>query len=128
MFTFNRNEQIAILGLTAILIVGSVVAAYDYFWPSDIEDFEVRKAAIPVPEIPDTPPPHNAPPQPIDINHASAKALTALPQIGPKTAERIVSYREANGPFVSLDDLTHVKGIGPKTLARLRSLATVGAP
>jgi competence ComEA-like helix-hairpin-helix protein len=120
VFTFNRNEQIAILTLTAILIVGSVISAYDYFWPSDIENFEVRKAAIPVPEIPpETDHPTNVIGL-IDLNTATARQLTGLPQVGPKTAERIVTYRATHGAFGQVADLTNVKGIGPKTLEKLR--------
>jgi competence ComEA-like helix-hairpin-helix protein len=57
---------------------------------------------------------------PIDLNRASALELTALPGIGPVLAERIVAYREANGPFTSIDGLRAVKGIGD---ARIRELA-----
>ena len=128
MFTFNRNEQIAIIVLTAVLIVGSIVSAVDYFWPSDIEHFEVRKAAIPVPDIQEKTESHDAPAERIDINTASAKALTALPQIGPKTAELIVAYRAEHGPFKHVDDLARIKGIGPRTLETLRPLVVPPAP
>jgi len=57
----------------------------------------------------------------VDINRARAAELNQLPGIGPKLAERIVSYRNANGPFRSIDDLRRVSGIGPKTLERIRS-------
>ena len=43
-----------------------------------------------------------------------------------KKADAIVSYRSANGPFQQVDDLVQVKGIGPKTLDKLRPLVTVG--
>ncbi len=52
----------------------------------------------------------------VDINHATAEELTALPGIGPKKARAIVEYREANGPFAKPDDLLLVNGIGPATL------------
>ena len=125
MFTFNRNEQIAILALTGLLIVGSLISALDYFWPSHIDDFEVRKGAIPVPEILPA-----APEQPvlIDLNTATAQQLIRLPQIGPKTAERILAYRQTHGPFKHVDDLTAVKGIGPRTVEKFRALVTLQAP
>ena len=58
----------------------------------------------------------------MDINIASQQDLEILPGIGPALASRIVDYRETNGAFESVDDLTRVRGIGPKTLNRARSL------
>ncbi|UCC11408.1 MAG: helix-hairpin-helix domain-containing protein [candidate division WOR-3 bacterium] len=55
----------------------------------------------------------------ISINHASAEELTTLPGIGPLCAQRIIEYREAHGPFRSLDDLKDVKGIGEKIFSRI---------
>lgn len=56
----------------------------------------------------------------VSINRASAQELEALPGIGPVLAGRIVTYRTANGPFRSVDDLLNVSGIGPKLLEQLR--------
>lgn len=61
----------------------------------------------------------------VNINTADAAGLETLPGIGPALAERIVSWRNENGPFPSVDALTNVSGIGPATLARLRDLVTV---
>ncbi|ENM5756670.1 ComEA family DNA-binding protein [Vibrio mimicus] len=53
----------------------------------------------------------------VNINTASAEELaTLLKGIGLKKAQAIVDYREANGPFISIDDLTKVKGIGEATV------------
>jgi len=57
----------------------------------------------------------------ININTAKAKALKQLPSIGKVTAARIVAYREMHGPFLRIDDLARVKGIGPKTVANFRN-------
>lgn len=56
----------------------------------------------------------------IDINSADAQAWTQLPGIGDVLADRIVHDRAERGPFVTIDDLLRVKGIGVKTLAKLR--------
>jgi competence protein ComEA len=53
-------------------------------------------------------------------------ALEALPGIGPSIAQAIVEWREANGPFASVDELEDVPGIGPATLAEIRDSARVG--
>jgi competence protein ComEA len=49
----------------------------------------------------------------IDLNTAGAAELEALPGIGPALAERIVAYRDENGPFASIDELADIAGITP---------------
>lgn len=61
----------------------------------------------------------------INLNTAPAAQLQTLPGIGPALAERIVAWRESNGGFSSVDQLTRVSGIGPKTLERFRDQVTV---
>jgi competence protein ComEA len=62
----------------------------------------------------------------IDINTASAAELEELPGIGPTTAQKIIDYREQNGPFVTTEDIINVSGIGPGTYERIKDLITVG--
>ena len=62
----------------------------------------------------------------VNINTASASDLDALPGIGPTTAQKIIDYREANGPFLSTQDIINVSGIGPGTYERIKDLITVG--
>ena len=50
----------------------------------------------------------------ININTATAEELVQLKKIGPKTAAKILEYREANGPFEKPTDIILVKGIGEK--------------
>ncbi len=64
---------------------------------------------------------------PLDLNTAPAKALQRLPGIGPKKAAQIVRYRTKR-PFRRVRDLMKLRGIGPKTLKRLRPLLTVSLP
>ena len=62
----------------------------------------------------------------ININAASVDELTQLQKIGPKTAERIVAYRQAHGPFKTIDDLKNVKGVGDKILELNKERITIG--
>jgi DNA uptake protein ComE-like DNA-binding protein len=62
----------------------------------------------------------------IDLDHATATEIEALPRVGPATARRIVANRDSLGPFGSLAGLKRVKGMGPASLARLAPLITFG--
>lgn len=59
---------------------------------------------------------------PLDLNTATAGDLQALPGIGPVLAARVIEDRAANGLFQTVEGLRRVRGIGPKTLQRLRPL------
>lgn len=61
----------------------------------------------------------------VDINSATLSDLDALPGVGPSTAQAIIDYRTANGPYVSVDDLLNVRGIGPSKLAAMRARVRV---
>ncbi len=56
----------------------------------------------------------------LDLNHATLPQLDGLPGIGPVIAERIIQFREDNGPFKRTEDLMNVRGIGEKTFLKLR--------
>jgi competence protein ComEA len=62
----------------------------------------------------------------VNINTATASELEALPEIGEVTAQRIIAFREANGPFHSVDDLVQIQGISTRTVDSLRDLVTTG--
>ena len=62
----------------------------------------------------------------ININSASQKELEKLPRIGPVTANNIIEFRKANGLFKTIEDITKVKRIGPKTLEKIRPYITLG--
>ena len=133
---FNRKERVALLFLFSALVVGSAAAIVDYRDPDRLEEFAVIHGAVPVPTATDTAsPPGGALHTDSDVdgqvkdvgegalvalNSADFKELQRLPSVGPKTAERIVQYREKNGPFATLEALQRVAGIGPRTLEKLR--------
>jgi competence protein ComEA len=54
----------------------------------------------------------------INLNKATVEELSQLKGIGMKYAEKIVQYRDKNGPFKNVEDLLNVQGIGPKTLEK----------
>jgi competence protein ComEA len=60
----------------------------------------------------------------VNVNSASSEQLQLLPSVGPALAGRILEFREANGPFASVEELVAVKGIGEKSLDRLRPYVT----
>ncbi len=68
----------------------------------------------------------DAGPQRIDINRAEAWLLEALPGIGETLAQRIIDYRQQNGPFRSTVELLKVAGMGTKTYEQIKDLVTVG--
>ncbi|HEY0710819.1 MAG TPA: helix-hairpin-helix domain-containing protein [Polyangia bacterium] len=63
----------------------------------------------------------------ININEAPAAVLVLLPGVGPAKAERIVAYRQRHR-FATVEELGRVKGIGPKTVRKLRLFLTVRGP
>lgn len=69
--------------------------------------------------------PTSSVPSMININTASQEELETLPGVGPVTATNIIQYRDANGPFTSVDELDNVSGIGERTLENLRPFVTV---
>ena len=61
----------------------------------------------------------------ISINKATYEELITLPGIGPKTAEKIIEYRNTYGPFWTIEDIKNVKGIGGKKYAKLKEFITI---
>lgn len=65
--------------------------------------------------------------EPVNINTADAALIAAkVSGIGPAKAEAIVAYRKEHGPFKSIDELAQVKGIGLKTVEKIKDQLTLG--
>jgi comEA protein len=64
----------------------------------------------------------------VNLNTASAVQLAALPGVGPKTADRIIEYRQKNGGFKKIEEVMNVRGVGEKSFLRLKSLITITPP
>jgi competence protein ComEA len=65
------------------------------------------------------------PPDLVSLNRGTAQELEAVPGLGPVLAVRITKHRESNGPYVEVEDLLDVPGIGEKKLAALREYVVV---
>ena len=98
--------------LAAALLVSFAVLAAGHALPAPkgLVLLAARPVAVPT----------RAPVYRLDLNLAGEADWAALPGIGPDTARRIVLEQQKNGPFYHLEDLLSVKGIGPKTLEKLR--------
>lgn len=142
---FTRNEAVVVVVLVGAFLLGTgvkwyartgsglpaAVRGFDY-GPMDKEFHErssrigeLGQATSQVQQGPlrATKPPLQ--PHSININTATKEQLVLLPGIGEAYADRIILHREDFGPFRTVDDLVNVKGIGKKTLERLRPYITV---
>ena len=64
-------------------------------------------------------------PAPVNINTADEKTLCTVKGIGPKTAQKILDYREKNGPFSKIEEITKVSGIGKGKLQKIKDQITI---
>lgn len=78
-----------------------------------------------LPGATDTPSPGGEGEELLNINTASLEELDNLPGIGPALAQRIIDYREEHGPFLTIEDILNVSGIGPSTFDQIKDKITV---
>lgn len=102
-----------------------VVAMASVALASHARDEPPRAPPPPAPERPATRALREGERLPLD--RASAADLELLPGVGPTTAARIIESRATDGPFRTVDELARVKGIGPRTVERLRPFLAVGS-
>lgn len=62
----------------------------------------------------------------VNINTADLETLQTLPKIGPKLAQAIIDYRNENGPFQSIGQITDVPGIGTGIFKLIKDHITIG--
>ena len=144
MDTLESQHQKIIILLVVVILAGGAYWMLKHFQPALFlgePDLVVETKVVPPLPIPTEPPStSSAPsvsPQPseelatpsdggrININTATSQELQTLRGIGPVMAQRIIEYRQTSGEFFTVDDLTNVKGIGEKTLEKIRDSITV---
>ena len=133
----SPKERLGYVGIVGLLLFGvGYIGAQRLRRPAQIV-FETpmaeSKSAAPIGEVKTsaTKPPTAAPsatkggkviaaPGSISLNKATEAELETLPGVGPATARKILDYRSESSGFHSIDELRHVKGIGPKKLEAVR--------
>ena len=128
--SLTRAEQRVILFLSATLLIGAGIRFYQEAYPPtrqfDYRSADSSFAAFREQLASDTIQKKTGTTGPLlDINSASKDELVGLPGIGKTLAERIVSFRENEGEFASIEDLQKVKGISKKKLEKLKPYITV---
>lgn len=125
MVGFSRNETAVLLFLIITFIAGMGVWFYRTRWaplPEILVDAVVEERISKGPigvddtEVVENDTLHIK----LLLNSAEREDLEGLPGIGATIAGRIVEYRRQHGEFYSLDELLKIKGIGPKTLERIK--------
>lgn len=106
--------------LIAVIVIGGIIA-WQHYRPAD--PVEITLA-------PETPAAEGtvsqATSQKIDINRAEAWLLEALPGIGPAKAQAIIDYRQQNGGFSHIYEITNVPGISTTMYQNIEGMITVG--
>ena len=154
--TYPRPQVKLLLVLAAVFLAGLGAREWRAGFPDAAERLERFDREDPPPPIPPAPRPRAAPrwaatrpeppapasavqsprarapaappanPRPLDLNRASADEISRLPGVGPSLARRIVEERDRRGRFETSDNLRGILGMGPKKLAALLPLVTVG--
>ena len=112
------KSEIILLGLTAVFLCALAGLS--------LRDRQDRVPGVVIETEAEVPREEFAPDfPPVDLNTATAEELDTLPGIGESLARRIIAYREANGPFGSIEEIMEVSGIGEAKFAELEDRVTV---
>ena len=112
------KSEIILLGLTAVFLCALAGLS--------LRDRQDRVPGVVIETEAEVSPEEIAPDfPPVDLNTATAEELDTLPGIGESLARRIIAYREANGPFGSIEEIMEVSGIGEAKFAELEDRVTV---
>ena len=118
----GQSEEADLRGLN---LAARVADGQKLVIPAKVEPSEAPEAAAEAPTIgAASSAPANAASARIDINTASPRILETLPGVGPVTANRIVEYRQANGPFTRIEQLREARLVNASTFERIRGLIT----
>ncbi len=128
--SITRQEGLAILTLTLLFITGLTVrhVQEQQLPPLAVEPLVAQPVSDTAGSASPASPPSPSADNPLDLNAASLEALQTLPGIGPALAERIDRYRSTQRPFQNVRELRRVRGIGRKTMQKLRPLVDVSPP
>ncbi|MBQ2971264.1 MAG: helix-hairpin-helix domain-containing protein [Ruminococcus sp.] len=107
-----KNEKVIILLALAFSLILALYNVYDYSDKTESDAYSSSQAENYEVEL-------------VNINEADVNKLCTLPGVGEKTAEGIVSYREENGGFKTIEEIKEVKGIGNQDFENLRPLISV---
>ena len=113
-FSFkNESRQLAVIGAAAVLLL-IVIFLYLYLSSAKVNVYNVSNNVTVTAEkyVPEE--------DRININTADAEELQSLEGIGEVTAGRIIEYREANGSFKSIYELSDIKGISDNTVEKIK--------
>lgn len=115
----DRFWALITLLLIAVIVIGGIIV-----WQNYRPNHPIEISLSPTPES--TGEVCQGEPQKIDINRAEAWLLEALPGIGPSKAQAIIAYRQQNGGFSDIAEITEVEGIGMSLYEQIKDFITVG--
>ena len=93
--------------------------------PTVIPASTITPVSVPMATPSPTPSPTPKQSGKININTADRQKLEEITGVGPTIAQRIIDYRQTNGPFQKIEELKNVKGIGDKTFEKMKDEITI---